>query len=157
MKECEELKKLNINLKQRIQQTAVVFSQKNDDIVKLSEKVQWLKTQSHDNSAFEQKAIEILKYALLKEDSEADIKMYTLATHDQDFEFLWDENVKCPDCKNEFAYIANIRKHYKKHNFKCHMCGNCLKERESINHKCGLEHVFKRTPLEERSPNWTGP
>ena len=80
---------------------------------------------------------------------------HSFQTNDQDFEFLWDENVKCRDCKNEFADIANIRKHYKKNNFKCYMCGNCLKEKESFNHICGLEHAFKRTPLEERSPNWT--
>ena len=64
--------------------------------------------------------------------------MHILPTRDQDFEFLWDEIVKYPDCKNEFADIANIRKLYKKHNFKCHMCGNFLKERESFNHICGL-------------------
>ena len=83
--------------------------------------------------------------------------MYILATHDQDFEFLLDENVKCPDYKYEFSDIANIRKHYMKHNFKYHQCGNCLKESESINHNCGLEHVLKRTSLKERIPNWTGP
>ena len=62
--------------------------------------------------------------------------MYFLAVHDQDFVFLWDKNIKCPDCNSEFEDKANIR-HYKKQNFKCHVCGKCLKERECSHHICG--------------------
>ena len=150
--EMEEIKTENLNLKQKLKETEVNLAVKREELVKVSNQVELLETKLHDDSAFEQKAIAIFKYACFKEDNEADIKMYILVNYDQHVEFLWDENVKCPDCNNEFEDIANIRKHFKKHNFKCHMCGKCLKERESCNHVCGPEHVFKKTPLEERRP-----
>ena len=83
--------------------------------------------------------------------------MYILRTQGQDFDFLWDEHIKCPDCNSKFEDIANIRKQYKKHYFLCNMCGKCLKERESSNPICDQEHVFEKTPLEERRPYRTGP
>ena len=80
-----------------------------------------------------------------------------LGTYDQHIEFLWDENVKSPDCHTEFKDIANIRKHFKKHNFKFNMCGKCFKESESCDHVCGQKHVLKRTPLDQRRPYKPGP
>ena len=50
LKECEELKTQNFILKQKIQQTIANVSQKNDDIAKLSEKVELLESKSEDES-----------------------------------------------------------------------------------------------------------
>ena len=89
----------------------------------------------------------------LKEDSEADIKMYILVNYDQHEEFLWDEIVKCPDCHRDFEDLANIMKLYKKNNYKCHMCGKCLKERECCNHVClAISSGFYRFPYYPYTP-----
>ena len=50
LKECEELKTQNFILKQKIQQTIANVSQKNDDLAKLSEKVELLESKSEDES-----------------------------------------------------------------------------------------------------------
>ena len=50
MKECEELKTQNLILKQKIQHTISIVSQKNDDLTKLSEKVELLESKSEDES-----------------------------------------------------------------------------------------------------------
>ena len=50
LKECEELKIQNFILKQKIQQTIANVSQKNDDLAKLSEKVELLESKSEDES-----------------------------------------------------------------------------------------------------------
>ena len=50
LKECEELKTQNVILKQKIQQTIANVSQKNDDLAKLSEKVELLESKSEDES-----------------------------------------------------------------------------------------------------------
>ena len=50
LKECEELKTQNYILKQKIQQTIANVSQKNDDLAKLSEKVELLESKSEDES-----------------------------------------------------------------------------------------------------------
>ena len=85
--EIEEIKTDNLNLKLKVKQAEVNLALKGNEFVQLSEKVRLLETKSQDDSVFEHKAIEIFKYALFKEDSEADIKWYMLGTYDQHVKF----------------------------------------------------------------------
>ena len=153
LKEIEGLNAKNINLKDGLKQSEENYSLKDVELLQLSEQVKQIKTNCNDDLVFLQKSIELFKFAMFKEDSEADIKMYVLGMQERDIEFMWEENVKCPDCHMEFENIARLGKHDMKYQFKCLMCGKCLKEKKSSPHDCGPDHSFEKTPLKDRRPN----
>ena len=45
---------------------------------------------------------------------------------------MWEENAMCPDCPMQFEDIAKLRKLEMKYQFKCLMCGKCLKKRKVL-------------------------
>ena len=65
-KEIEEIKTENLNLKQKVKDTGVNLALMVAELIKLSEKEELLETKSQEDSTFEEKAIEIFKYACFK-------------------------------------------------------------------------------------------
>ena len=61
LKDFEDMKTNNINLKQRLDKTEANICEKEDEITNLLEKVDILKTESQDNTIFVQDAIELFK------------------------------------------------------------------------------------------------
>ena len=73
------------------------------------------------------KAIELLRHAIINDDSDADIKMYVFLKKGWQMKYVVDEEVRCPDCSNNFEDIRQLRKHDKKYTFTCYGCGECFK------------------------------
>ena len=69
---------------------------------------------------------------------------------------MWEENAMCPDCPLEFEDIAKLRKLDMKYQFKCLICGKCLKEKIGSPHACVPDHTLKRHHFRLDAPTAPG-
>ena len=152
LKDIDNLKINNINLKQKLQETEDNLSVQEAEIAKLLDKVDLLTTEAKDNAMLVKKSLELFKIDKFKEERDKDIKMYILGMHQWSLKSLLEENIWCPDCSDDFKDIGELKKHNNRYQFTCYSCGNCLKEKENTSHHCSSEHVFEKTDLEKRLP-----
>ena len=81
LKDIDNLKINNINLKQKLQETEDNLSLQEAEIAKLLDKVDLLTTEAKDNALLVKKSLELFKIDKFKEECDKDIKMYILGMH----------------------------------------------------------------------------